>query len=54
MGLMLDSTAVIAAEREGLNARRTLEHIVVRSGNDDLALSVVTVVELAHGIARAD
>lgn len=34
---MLDSTAAVAAERQGKNARRT--------GDDEIALSVITVLE---------
>jgi tRNA(fMet)-specific endonuclease VapC len=39
---MLDSTAVVAAEREG------------KTGDDIIAISAITVLELAHGVARAD
>jgi predicted nucleic acid-binding protein len=51
---MLDSTAVVAAERQGKNARQLLESVAMETGDDGIALSVVTVLELAHGIARAD
>ena len=51
---MLDSTAVVAAERQGKNARQLLESVVLETGDDGIAVSVVTVLELAHGIARAD
>ena len=54
LGLMLDSTAVVAAERQGKNARQLLESVVLETGDDGIAVSVVTVLELAHGIARAD
>lgn len=54
MGLMLDSTAAVAAEREGKNARQLLELIARETRDDGIAISVVTVLELAHGIARAD
>ena len=54
MGLMLDSTAAVAAEREGKNARQLLESVARETGDDGVAISVVTVLELAHGIARAD
>ncbi len=54
MGLMLDSTAVVAAEREGKNARQLLESVALETGDDGIAVSVVTVLELAHGITRAD
>jgi predicted nucleic acid-binding protein len=51
---MLDSTAAVAAERQGKNARQLLESVVLETGDDDIAVSVVTVLELAHGITRAD
>jgi predicted nucleic acid-binding protein len=51
---MLDSTAVVAAERDGKNARQLLEAVALETGDDGIAVSVVTVLELAHGIARSD
>lgn len=51
---MLDSTAVVAAERQGKNAKQLLESVALQTGDDGLVISVVTVLELAHGIARAD
>lgn len=54
MGLMLDSTAVVAAERHGRNARQLLEEIALCVGDEEIAISAITVLELAHGIARAD
>jgi|SRR5271155_3057144 len=54
MGLVLDSSVLIAAERKGLNARQLLESIATKIGANDIGLSVVTLIELAHGAARAD
>lgn len=54
MGLILDSSVLIAAERKGRNARQALAEIAVRAAGEDIALSVVTILELAHGAARAD
>jgi predicted nucleic acid-binding protein len=51
---MLDSTAAVAAERQGKNARQLLEAVVLETGDQGIALSVSTVLELAHGITRAD
>jgi predicted nucleic acid-binding protein len=51
---MLDSTAAVAAERQGKNARQLLETVAMEIGNEAIAVSVVTVLELAHGITRAD
>ena len=45
---------LIAAERKGRNARQALAEIAVRAAGEDVALSVVTVMELAHGAARAN
>ena len=54
MGLILDSSVVIAAERQGYNAHRTMAEISNRAPGEDLALSVITLTELAHGAARAN
>lgn len=54
MGLILDSSVVIAAERRGQSAYQMLEAIGAQAGDPEIALSVVTVLELAHGIARAN
>jgi predicted nucleic acid-binding protein len=54
MGLILDSSVLITAEREGQNARQILETISSKVGNTDVGISVVTLIELAHGAARAD
>ena len=51
---MLDSTAAVAAERQGKNARQLLETVTLETGDEGIAVSVVTVLELAHGITRAD
>jgi tRNA(fMet)-specific endonuclease VapC len=54
MGLILDSSLLIAAERKGSNARQVLSEIATRAAGEDVAFSVVTLIELAHGAARAD
>ena len=54
MGLILDSSVLIKAERQGQNARHMLTAISGTAGNTDIAISVVTLIELAHGAARAD
>jgi len=51
---MLDSTALVAAEREGKNARQLLEAVALETGDDSIAPSAITVLELAHGVTRAD
>ena len=54
MGLILDSSILIAAERKGKNARNALAEIALQAAGEDVAVSVVTLMELAHGIARAN
>ena len=51
---MLDSTAAVAAERQGNNARQLLESAALETGDEGIAVSVVTVLEFTHGITRAD
>jgi predicted nucleic acid-binding protein len=45
---------LIAAERKGSNARQVLSEIAGRAAGEDVAFSVVTLIELAHGAARAE
>jgi predicted nucleic acid-binding protein len=54
LGLVLDSSAAVAAERQGKNAKQLLEAIAFETGDEDLVVSVVTLLELAHGLTRAD
>jgi predicted nucleic acid-binding protein len=54
MGLILDSSVLIAAERRGSNARQALSEIARRADGENVAISVITLIELAHGAARAD
>ena len=51
---MLDSTAAVAAERQGKTARQLMETVVLETGDEEVAVSVITVLELAHGITRSD
>jgi tRNA(fMet)-specific endonuclease VapC len=53
LGLVLDSSAVIAAERKQQPITEFLEAIFAAHGPVDLSLSPVTVAELVHGIYRA-
>lgn len=53
MGLILDSSVVIAAERRGDNVEKLIERVVVAAGDQDAALSAVGLTELVHGIYRA-
>lgn len=54
MGLVLDSTVFIAAERQGLSARQTPGDILSRFPGQPFAISTVTLMELSHGVARAN
>ena len=54
MRLILDSSVLIKAERRGQNARQMLAAIARTAGNIDIAISVVTLIELVYGAARAD
>jgi len=54
LGLILDSSILIAAERKGRNARQALAEIALHAAGEDVAVSVVTLMELAHGVARAN
>jgi tRNA(fMet)-specific endonuclease VapC len=54
MGIILDSSILVTAERQGSNAREALLALSSQLGNAEIALSVITLLELAHGVARAD
>jgi predicted nucleic acid-binding protein len=54
MGPILDSSVLIKAERPGQNARQMLTAISRTTGNTDIAISVVTLIELTDGAAGAD
>jgi tRNA(fMet)-specific endonuclease VapC len=53
MGIILDSSVLIAGERGRKSVRQILMRVQATHGEVDSALSVVTIVELAHGIYRA-
>ncbi|HEY6287943.1 MAG TPA: PIN domain-containing protein [Nitrospiraceae bacterium] len=53
MGLILDSSVVIAAERRGDNVTQMLKQIVAATGDQRAVLSSVGLTELVHGIYRA-
>lgn len=54
MGLILDSSVVIAAERLGQTVYQMLEAIGLRTHDPQIAVSVITVLELVHGVVRAN
>jgi tRNA(fMet)-specific endonuclease VapC len=53
MGLILDSSLLIAGERRGERVWDILERVKESQGETENALSAITVVELTHGIYRA-
>jgi predicted nucleic acid-binding protein len=53
MGVILDSSAVIAGERSGQSAAEVLKAIRAVVGSQPMALSTVSVIELEHGVWRA-
>jgi predicted nucleic acid-binding protein len=54
LGIVLDSSVLIAAERRGWTAAQTISHLLISIGEIPLVLSAVTVAELGHGIYRAN
>lgn len=54
LGVILDSSVVIEAERQHLNVAEFLKQINQRIGEREAALCSITVAELVHGIYRAD
>ena len=53
MGLILDSSVVIAAERRGDTVEQFVERVVSATGDQNAALSAVGLTELIHGLYRA-
>jgi tRNA(fMet)-specific endonuclease VapC len=54
MGILVDSTFFIAAERRKMNAHQTLESLDTDFPDQPVAISVLTLLELAHGVQRSD
>lgn len=54
MGVILDSSVLVVTERQGRNARQMLSSLPANLANTDVAISVITLLELAHGAQRAD
>lgn len=53
MGIILDTSVLIAGERRGEGVQAIIQRVLTKQGEQDAALSVVTLVELTHGIYRA-
>lgn len=54
MGLILDSSILITAERNGQSVKQLIAQVIAVAGNQEAAIASVALVELAHGIYRAD
>ena len=54
LGLILDSSVIIAAERKRQTVEALLTLIRQTFGEIEVAISAVTVAELVHGVVRAD
>lgn len=54
LGLILDSSILIEAERQRLDVSNFLKHVASRIGEREAALCAISVAELAHGIHRAN
>ena len=52
MGIILDSSVIIAAERRGHTVREILEQVQAVQGEVEIGLSVVSIAELVHGAYR--
>jgi predicted nucleic acid-binding protein len=53
MGIILDTSTLVSAERRRHGVREIFAQIRENHGEISVGLSAVTVVELAHGIERA-
>jgi len=54
LGLILDSSVIIAAERKRQTVEDLLSSVGRAFGDVEIAISAVTPAELVHGIARAN
>jgi predicted nucleic acid-binding protein len=53
MGVVLDSSIIIAAERRRDTVAKLLTQVLARTGDQEAVLSSIGLVELSHGIYRA-
>lgn len=53
MGIILDSSIIIAAERKGRTVLQILEQVRAAQGELEIGVSVVSIAELVHGAYRA-
>ncbi|HTW48389.1 MAG TPA: PIN domain-containing protein [Acidobacteriaceae bacterium] len=53
MGLILDSSILIAGERRGETVRQVIQRVRAACGDQESALSAISIIEFTHGIYRA-
>jgi predicted nucleic acid-binding protein len=53
VGLILDTSVLIQGERSGLSALEVLSSLMDAHAGEQVALSVITIAELTHGIYRS-
>jgi predicted nucleic acid-binding protein len=53
VGIVLDSSVIVAAERRGRTVREILEQVKAVQGESEIGVSVVTIAELVHGAYRS-
>jgi predicted nucleic acid-binding protein len=53
MGLILDTSILIAGERRGETVKKVIQRVRAAFGDAEAALSAVSIVEISHGIYRA-
>jgi tRNA(fMet)-specific endonuclease VapC len=54
LGLIVDSSVIIAVERVGQTAYQLLENLRREAGDQEIGVSTITILELAHGVTRAN
>ena len=54
LGLVLDSSVLIAAERRNRTAAQAVESVLQTIGEIPIVLSAISVAEIGHGIYRAN
>jgi len=52
LGLILDSSVIIAAERKRQTVEEFLTSVRQTFGETEIAISAITLAELVHGVAR--
>lgn len=53
MGLILDTSILVAGERRGETVKKVIQRVQAAFGDAEAALSAVSIVEITHGIYRA-